>query len=239
MEHSFVQITRTEHLPTRIATQLAERIHSGALAAGEKLPAELMLSKTFGVSRTVMREAIAQLRNEGLVETRQGVGAFVLDRQSRHIRLDDADKMGPEAFRHLYQLRVPLELEAASLAAVHRTQAHLDALEASMDRMAQPEDWTNGGVSGDIDFHRLIAEATGNDYFAQFVSAIAERIRHVILAGRVTRELDSLIAVTLQEHRAILDAIHAQDPLAARAAMRTHMMGSAERTGLPLTTFSY
>lgn len=239
MEHSFVQITRSEDLPTRIATQLAARIHSGALAAGEKLPSELMLSKTFGVSRTVMREAIAQLRNEGLVETRQGVGAFVLDRQSRHIRLDDADKMGPEAFRHLYQLRVPLELEAASLAAVHRTQAHLDALEASMDRMALPEDWTNGGVSGDIDFHRLIAEATGNDYFAQFVSAIAERIRHVILAGRVTRELDSLIAVTLQEHRAVLDAIHAQDPLAARAAMRAHMMGSAERTGLPLKTFSY
>lgn len=238
MEIGFEQITRTEHLPTRIATQLAERIHSGALAAGEKLPSESALSKTFGVSRTVVREAIAQLRNEGLVETRQGVGAFILDRQSRHIRLEDGDKMGLEAFRHLYQLRIPLELEAAALAAMLRTDAHLAALDEAMAKMAIPEDWTEGGVAADIDFHRIIAEATGNDYFAQFISAIAERIRHVILAGRVSRELDSLIAITLQEHSAVLDAIRRQNPQAARDAMRAHMLGSAERTGLKMQSYS-
>lgn len=108
MSGDFTQIMRTEHLPTRIATQFSRQIQKGALKPGDKLPTELAMSKSFGVSRTVIREAIAQLRNEGMIETRQGVGAFVIERPTRHIRLDDGGQMDKHAFRDLFQLRVPL-----------------------------------------------------------------------------------------------------------------------------------
>ena len=82
------QILRTTHLPTRIADHYSQQILTGTLKPGDRLPTELAMSKNFGVSRTVIREAIARLRNEGMIETRQGVGAFVIERPTRHIRHD-------------------------------------------------------------------------------------------------------------------------------------------------------
>lgn len=234
MENGFEHLARTEHLPTRIATQFAKRIYDGVLKPGEKLPTEHAMSKSFGVSRTVVREAIAQLRNEGLVETRQGVGAFVVERQARQIRLEDGKKMDLEAFRDLFQLRVPLEMEAAALAAVHHTEAQMAALDVAVEDMPGAKDWKGSGVAADLEFHRLIAEATGNDYFVQFVSAISERISHVITSARAQGQLDDVIARTIEEHAAVCAAIRSGDPALARAAMRQHLIGSAQRVGLDL-----
>lgn len=234
----FGQIARNEHLPTRIAAQFAQRIHGGDIKPGDKLPTEHAMAQSFGVSRTVIREAIAQLRNEGLVETRQGVGAFVVERQARHIRLEDGQRMDKHAFTDLFQLRVPLEIEAAGLAAVHHTDDHMRQLDAALDLLARPLDWNTEGVAADLEFHRTIALATGNDYFAQFIGAIADRIGHVIIAGR-EKVMDAEIrAITVAEHRAICDAIRARDPIAARRAMRQHLTGSASRVGLDLKFFS-
>ncbi|AQS47208.1 GntR family transcriptional regulator [Thioclava nitratireducens] len=232
MDKEFEQIARTDHLPTRIATQFAKRIYDGVLKAGDKLPTEHAMSKTFGVSRTVVREAIAQLRNEGLVETRQGVGAFVVERTARQIRLEDGKKMDRHAFNELYQVRVPLEMEAAALAAVHHTEAQMAALDAAMMGLSDIPDWGKSGVTADLDFHRIIAEATGNDYFVQFVTAISERISHVITIARAEGQLDDVIAWTIEEHGAICEAIRARNPAAARAAMQRHLVNSAERVGL-------
>ena len=232
MENDFEQIARADHLPTRIATQFAKRIYDGVLKPGDKLPTEHAMSKTFGVSRTVVREAIAQLRNEGLVETRQGVGAFVVERTARQIRLEDGKKMNKYAFNDLYQVRVPLEMEAAALAAAHRSEAQMAELDAAMGGLSGATDWGKSGVTADLDFHRIIAEATGNDYFVQFVTAISERISHAITIARAEGQLDDVIARTIEEHAAICEAIRARDPAAARAAMQNHMVHSAERVGL-------
>lgn len=232
MNNDFEHLARTEHLPTRIATQFAKRIYDGVLKPGDKLPTEHEMSKTFGVSRTVVREAIAQLRNEGLVETRQGVGAFVVERTSRQIRLEDGKKMDRHAFTDLYQLRVPLEMEAAALAAVNHTDAQMEALDAAMARMPGVKDWGESGVTADLDFHRIIAEATGNDYFVQFVVAISERISHVIAIARAEGPLEDVIAKTISEHGDICEAIRNRDAAGARAAMLRHLQGSAQRVGL-------
>ncbi len=234
MDNGFTQITRTEHLPTRIASQFAKRIYKGALKPGDKLPTEHELSKNFGVSRTVVREAIAQLRNEGLVETRQGVGAFVAEMQARQVRLEEGKLMDSSAFRDLYQLRVPLELEAAALAAVNHTPTQLAEMDDALSRISTGEDWGNTGVAADLEFHRIIAEATGNDYFAQFISVISDRISHAIVAARAQGGLEEVIAVTIEEHTEIRDAIEARDPGRARSAMRHHLVGSAQRIGLTL-----
>ncbi|MFD1910667.1 FadR/GntR family transcriptional regulator [Halodurantibacterium flavum] len=230
---AFTPVTRPQHLPARIAATLTAQIESGVLKPGDRLPTEQALTRSFAVSRTVIREAIAQLRNEGLIETRQGAGAFVIQRAARHIRLDDARAMAPHAFRDLFQLRLPLEIEAAALAALHRGPQHLAQLDDAMARMT-------GGASGeevieaDLHFHRTIAAATGNAYFVQFLGAISDRILHTIIDSRVRQSPAEIAPHVHREHRAIHDAILSGHAAAARAAMRAHMLHSAERVGLSL-----
>ncbi|HWL58488.1 MAG TPA: FadR/GntR family transcriptional regulator [Paracoccus sp. (in: a-proteobacteria)] len=238
MAQEFKQIARNEHLPARIASQFAEHIHNGTIKPGDKLPTEHSMAQTFGVSRTVIREAIAQLRNEGLVETRQGVGAFVVERPARPIRLGDGGQMDKHAFSDLFQLRVPLEIEAAGLAAVHRTDEQMRVLDAALHRMAVSQDWNTEGVAADLEFHRIIAVATGNEYFDQFIGAIADRVGHVIIAAREQLLPERIKEITIAEHGAIRDAIFAREPLAARSAMRQHLTGSAKRVGLELEFFN-
>ncbi|MFN3525646.1 MAG: FadR/GntR family transcriptional regulator [Paracoccus sp. (in: a-proteobacteria)] len=238
MTGEFTQITRTEHLPARIAAQFARQIQQGALKPGDKLPTENAMSKSFGVSRTVIREAIAQLRNEGMIETRQGVGAFVIDRPTRHIRLDDGAQMDGDGFRDLFQLRVPLEIEAAGLAATYHRAEHLRQMDQALVRMSVTDDGANDGILADLDFHRTIAAATGNDYFVQFLGAVSDRILQTIVASRERIRLDEIVAIVNREHTELRDAIAARDPVRARAAMRAHMAGSAERIALRLEFYS-
>ena len=231
----FTPMSRPQHLPARIAAELTAQIDSGALKPGDRLPTELALTRSFAVSRTVVREAIAQLRNEGLIETRQGAGAFVIQRAARHIRLDDARAMAPHAFRDLFQLRLPLEIEAAGLAALHRSPQHLAQLDDALAQMAGAAG--DQVMQADLEFHRTIAAATGNAYFVQFLGAISDRILTTIIESRVRARPEEIAPQVDHEHRALRDAIAAEDAPAARAAMRAHMLHSAERVGLSLQLF--
>lgn len=107
MTPDMTAFSRNTQLSTRIAAHLLAQIEADGLAAGTRLPTEAAMAREFGVSRAVIREAIAQLRNEGLVETRQGAGAFIADPTARPIRLDGAQDMDNRAFQHLFQLRAP------------------------------------------------------------------------------------------------------------------------------------
>lgn len=238
MTDILTQMPRTLHLPARIAAQFARQIQQGDLKPGDRLPTENAMSRSFGVSRTVIREAIAQLRNEGMIETRQGVGAFVIDRPTRHIRLDDRADSDGHAFRDLFQLRVPLEIEAAGLAAAGHGPEHLRQLDAALARMRVTDDGADDSMLADLDFHRTIAAATGNDYFVQFLGAVSDRILQTIVRSRERIRLEKIVAIVDREHTAVRDAIAARDPVRARAAMRAHMAGSAERIALRLEFYS-
>ena len=231
------QILRTTHLPTRIADHYSQQILTGTLKPGDRLPTELAMSKNFGVSRTVIREAIARLRNEGMIETRQGVGAFVIERPTRHIRLDDGG-MTEEDFRGLFQLRVPLEIEAAGLCAQNHAPAHLAQMDDALRRMTATGEAADDGILADLDFHRTIALGTGNDYFVQFLGAISDRILKTILLSREKINLDALVDIVGREHRNLRDAIASGDPVRAREAMRMHMIGSTERVDLKLDFYA-
>lgn len=228
---------RSPQLSTRIAAHMLERIEAGGLTAGARLPTEAQMARDFGVSRAVIREAIAQLRNEGLVETRQGAGAFVGDLTARPIRLDAAQDMDRQAFRQLFQLRIPLEIEAAALAAQHYSASDLARIRKALAQLDQADDSADGSVAADLEFHRAVAEATGNPYFVQFLTAISDRIAHVIRAARCESSADTLIEQTRHEHAAIARAIIAGDAASARAAMRAHLEGGATRVGLQLDFF--
>lgn len=133
----FGEIRRNEQLPGRIASEITRQISEGSLLPGQKLPTEHNLAQSFGVSRSVVREAIAQLRNEGLVETRQGVGAFVTEPDKRHaIRIEPETLANRDSFRSLFQLRMALEIEAAGLAAVHHDENDMMQLNEALAEMS-------------------------------------------------------------------------------------------------------
>ncbi|KKX29312.1 FadR/GntR family transcriptional regulator [Rhizobium sp. LC145] len=234
----FSQIRRGEHLPARIAAQIGREISEGRISPGEKLPTEHLLARTFGVSRSVVREAIAQLRNEGLVETRQGVGAFATEIERRQsLRIEQGDLSNRESFRDLFQLRIPLEIEAAGLAAIHHVPEELAKIDEALEQMTGAEKWTEQGIVADLAFHRAIAAATHNEYFPLFIGFIAERISLAINAARAAAILEEIVEVTIAEHVSIRDAVAGRDPVKAREAMRYHLNGAAARLDLTIESF--
>lgn len=238
MTVDFGQIRRSEHLPSRIASQVARDIHEGRIKPGDRLPTEHVLAKGFGVSRSVIREAIAQLRNEGLVETRQGVGAFVTELTVRSSLRIEADPLqNRESFRGLFQLRQPLEIEAAGLAAIHHDAADLARLDATLAQMTGADKWTEQGIVADLAFHRALAAATKNEYFSLFIGFISERISLAINAARATAVLEEIVEVTIAEHVAVRNAVKSGNPLQAREAMRQHLKGAAGRLNLTIETY--
>lgn len=228
-------IARFEALPLRVASMLNKEIETGELNPGARLPTEQQLAEKFGVSRNVVREAIAQLRADGVVEARQGIGAFVLAPEQRAaIRIDREALKVDANMERLFELRRILETEAAALAAARREQSHLHAIKAALDRMGGEERWEEGSIDADLLFHREIARATNNAYIHTFISFVCEQIRQSIHYARLTNPLHDLVDVNVAEHVRIYDALAAGDPIAAGAAMRAHITGAAERVGVRL-----
>ena len=228
---------RTPQLPSRVAAAIATEIMEGRLPDGARLPTEQVLSAKFGVSRSVVREAIARLRSDGMVRSRQGVGAFVVrDRDSATLRID-ADLMSDRlVFRNVFELRAILEIRAAGLAAKRGTPEQLAAVAEAMMRMRRATNWLVEGVPADLEFHRLVAAASGNAYMAMMVGFLSGQMRESIMFMRENQSdvAGAMIATNIAEHAAIHDAVIGRDPDAAIAAMRIDIMNAARRLGYDL-----
>lgn len=224
-----------ENLPQKVVALLVRDIEGGVLEPGSRLPTEQQLSVKLGVSRNVIREAIAQLRADGLVEARQGVGAFVLAPEQRAaIRIDRQTLKEAGNIERLFELRSILETEAARLAATRHSGEQLAAIKAHLDRMGGEEKWEEGSIDADLAFHREVARATGNTYIHTFISFVCEQIRQTIYIARRTNPLHHLVQVNVGEHVRIFDAIRRRDAEAAADAMRAHICGAAERAGVEI-----
>lgn len=224
----------SQSLTDQVATALARRLESGEYAADTRLPTESDLVAMFGVSRTVVREAISHLRARGLVETRRGIGTFVREPSgaASFPRVTVDPQMLDEVLA-LLELRMSLETEGAALAAKRRTDAQaarLAQLLAAIEATAQGP----GGDAADADFafHLTIAEATGNHFFPELLRHLGRAIipRTRIDSPAVARQArEDYLRRVNREHHDILQAIQGRDPDAARAAMRTHLSNSRER----------
>ena len=224
----------TEHkLSRQLFEQLAGEIRNGRLAPGERLPTEQELTRAARVSRTVVREAVAALRAEGLVVTRQGVGAFVApEPQHSPFRIEPERLQSLGNILKVMELRLGVEIESAGIAAERATRSQLRAIAAALQALEQAIESDRAAVEEDIAFHRAIAEATGNAEFPRFLQFIG---RHLIprrtVAGLPERMGGQRVYLALiqEEHQRIHDAIAARDPKAAREAMRRHLTRSLER----------
>lgn len=219
-------------LAHELVQRLSAEITSGKLAPGSRLPTEQEMIVSTGVSRTVVREAVAALRAEGLVVTRQGVGTIVADGASRPFRLDLDDERSLREVLEVAELRTGVEIEAAGLAA---ERASASAMRRIDDAYKSVERAITGGedaIDQDFAFHCSIAEATGNPQFRRFLDFLGRFIipRQTIRAETGTSESRRSYLERLQrEHRDIRDAIRAHEVTEARAAMRRHLLNSRKR----------
>lgn len=220
-------------LPSQVAAFVRFEILRGNLKPGDKLPTEQEFAAQHGVSRAVIREAIAKLRHEGLVVSRQGIGAFVASPEAANsLTLEPNSLAVPEDYRHLYELRLMLETGAAELAAINRTEEDLAEMVRCIDNMAAVRDLHSAYVETDISFHRAVAGATKNPFVSLFIAFVDVKLQESILVALRSLDFTKTQAISHDEHQRIYEAILARDPAGAAAAMRSHLTNSSKRLGL-------
>lgn len=223
---------RGRNLAHDLVDHLADEIRAQRWRAGDKLPTESELMTAWGVSRTVVREALSRLQAAGVVETRHGIGTFVLAaRQEGGFRIDPKELATAADVLAVLELRISLETESAGLAAQRRAPAQLQAVRSALDDLEKAS--TQGDAVGpDLRFHIAIADATGNPYFADIMAHLGATLipRARINSPRIAMEdLPQYLRRINREHEEIYEAIARRDPEAARAAMRLHLTNSRER----------
>lgn len=225
-----------EGLASRLASDVVARISREEISPGERLPTEAEIAAQYGVSRTVVREAISRLRADGMVTARPGAGTFVTPAGwSRSFRIASANSQSESPLVHVLELRIAFEVEAARLAAERRDENDLAEMRQCLLIMAADMAGAAEGIDADVRFHRSIAMATKNPLYSDFFEFINPHIRGEIRQAREkTARLSHSKAAGLWlqaqgEHAAILTAIEAGNPAKAAAAARHHLRNTVKR----------
>lgn len=212
----------------RVACELRRRIRDATLPVGGKFPSDQALAGEFGVSRTVVREAVARLKSDGLVETRKGAATRV--RGTGH----DAEKLvmprSMEGLLGFLEVRGAIEAEMAALAATRRTTAQARQISACLRAIDAATRTGGTGVQEDLEFHLAIGQATSNAYWGGFVRLFAAPMRSAINVTRANeRRRQDFAAAVAAEHREIYLSIHERNAERARDAVRLHIRNAGER----------
>jgi GntR family transcriptional repressor for pyruvate dehydrogenase complex len=217
-------------LSDRLAHALAAEIRGGQLTAGARLPTETALAQQFGVSRTVVREAVSQLKSLGLVDSRQGSGVFVKAAGFMPLNFAAGSERSREAVVQMVEVRRALEAEVAALAARRRRAADLRRIRQAMRALERAVAAGGDGVEEDVNFHRAIADAAANPFLLETLEYLGQFLRG---ATRVTRaneaRREDFARQVRDEHEAIALAIEAGDALRAQQAAARHMDNAIAR----------
>lgn len=218
-------------MPDRVTAALLNLIRSGDYPAKSRLPTEMEMSKRFGVSRTVIREAVSRLKSEGLVESRQGSGVFVRETSlDAPFRIDPGVVESVTTVLQIVELRRGVESEIAALAAERCNKKQIAAIRASLKAIETDVRAGKDGVDADMEFHRSIARATNNPHFLALWDFLGQFLKGTM---SITRGLEArreeMAQQVRDEHHALTEAIASKDPDAARNAARHHMEMAAHR----------
>lgn len=223
---------------SRAIEQIKSKIADEGLLPGDKLPTLNQLSTELGVSRTVVREAVITLSSDGILESRHGVGVFVRDRNAPPSSPNLSDTvLSPlskfkASFMDLLELRMAFEVHAAALAAARRSWGQESRIWDAANRLEQASENDAELDEYDVEFHRAIAEATNNSAFIEFFNLMCANMMprpafsKALNPTLITRDY---IQQSVQEHRAISEAISAGDANRAQEAMRAHLQRSHRR----------
>ncbi|CVI60157.1 MULTISPECIES: FadR/GntR family transcriptional regulator [Agrobacterium] len=219
-------------LAAKISSALRRDLSEGVFRPGDRLPSESELTREYSVSRTVVREAIAILRADGLVEARKGAGVFAVEvKPAKELPFNDLAVGRISSVIELLELRTVFEVESAGLAASRRSAVQVEAI---VDAHRRVGDCLAAGLptrDADFEFHLAIAQATQNRRFPEFLQLIRSGIiPRGELQGAAPGSRPKDYNLHLQEeHARIVDAIIEGDADAARQYMAAHLRGSLER----------
>jgi GntR family transcriptional regulator, transcriptional repressor for pyruvate dehydrogenase complex len=218
-------------LTAELVARLTADITSGKLPPGSRLPTEQEMIAATGVSRTVIREAVAALRADRLVVTRQGVGAFVANHVRRPFRVDFDERSSLREVLNVMELRTGVEIEAAGLAAERASSAQIKKIVDRFKAIQAAIDRGESAVDEDFAFHCAIATATGNLQFTRFLEYLGSFIipRRSIWNGPASAARRVQLDTFQKEHEQILQAIEQRAVSQAREAMQHHLINSRQR----------
>jgi GntR family transcriptional regulator, transcriptional repressor for pyruvate dehydrogenase complex len=209
---------------------IVEHITAQHMKVGDRLPSEVRLAEMFGISRTIIREALVRLASDGITEARRGAGSFVKNRPSdRLIAYTKTDNLS--AALGTYEVRFVLEAEAARLAAARRSAQDMMDIDQSLAKLRTALMSNAPAHIEDMELHRRIILATANPAFLAAFEALSDEVDSIMQAGvDISRSRPpEVIGAMMREHEAIVDAIRAQDADAAALAMRWHLAEGRKR----------
>jgi GntR family transcriptional regulator, transcriptional repressor for pyruvate dehydrogenase complex len=226
-------LKRPPTLTDAVAKMLSEAIKSGQYKPGEQLPTETELCMAYGVSRPVLREAISQLKFDGLVIPQQGRGVFVSETAFKSsLRLEIPNFEDQKEVLKIFELLLAVEVYYTGLAAKHRTKNQLSAIKKALDNLIKAISTGELGSEEDLSFHTEIVKASNNSYFVTLAKFLEDNVRHAIRTARKhTASFKTLDSAVLNEHEAIYAAIETQNIEKARQAAETHLNNAMARTG--------
>lgn len=232
-EPSVVESLRAEpNLTERVRGLLLSEITGGRYSLGDVLPPEQTIATHMGVSRTVLREAVARLKAEGYVASKQGRGLIVtLNRTPSVLKIHAAEAGDSKEALAIVELRHGIEIIAASLAAQRRTAEDLKMMHEAVDQMRRAirSGDVAVGVQADLDFHRAIAVATRNDHYVTMFEFLAELYKKNLTVSRENSKKAGRASHSQKEHELLLAAIEASDPDLARERADAHVLNTAAR----------
>lgn len=217
----------TPSLSETIHRELERSILEGSLPGGEKLPTEHALAERYAVSRSVVREAVARLKAEGMVEARQGSGTYVA-KQPRVLSFKEQAEAMPE-LKQVLELRRIVEVAVAGFAAERRTEADLKAIRASLAAMDTALTSGESGAAADDAFHEAIAAAAKNPYLQRIVNFVSAQFSEVRRMTWEPADYPNLRQRAQDEHQKLFAAIVARDVDAAQRYAGAHLDGVGSR----------
>jgi DNA-binding FadR family transcriptional regulator len=227
----FKPLSAPRSLTAELVDRLTADIVSGKLAPGSQLPTEQEIIEVTGVSRTVVREAVAALKADRLVVTRQGIGAFVAHQVRPPFRVDFDERSPLRDVLNVLELRTGVEVEAAGLAAERASPAQVKRIAERFAAINADIEKGGNAVDPDFAFHCEIAEATGNPQFKRFLEFLGRFMipRRTVWSRAAPPTKRHELELFQQEHAQILDAIRDGSAAQARAAMQRHLNNSRRR----------
>ncbi|AWB69171.1 FadR family transcriptional regulator (plasmid) [Saccharobesus litoralis] len=230
----FAKIQKSPTLAHELTEQLRQSIKIGEFKCGDKLPAIQEIEKQTGVSRTVVREAVAQLHAEGLVTSKQGRGIFVIENNTAaKLEIGQFEFFNKSNVISILELRKTVEIESCALAAIHHSAAQLNNIKEALKRLEDKLATQGNTTYEDINLHNAIAAATGNQFiqrFVEFAGTCHLNAEKALFNHNDDTPLENtLIKMINQEHRQIVNAIQKQDPDLAKESMRQHLENSINR----------
>ncbi|MDB5676743.1 MAG: GntR family transcriptional regulator [Sphingomonas bacterium] len=220
-------------LTDMVFEKLKAGIGVGAMQPGDKLPTQEVISRDEGVSRTVVREAIARLVAQGLAESRRGSGVYVAEMsrfRAFQVTPDELSQFSDVI--NLLEIRLAVETEMAGVAAARRTQNDIEAMRAALRMMREVNDDAEAAAQADASFHLAIAHATQNPYYVRLIQFLGLRLvppRSLYLGDQPATAYRTYAEKVDVEHDAILGAIVRMDVEKARSAARHHLQESLNR----------